>query len=110
MTLTPSYSLRLVSPSLSVVFVEAYGSRVPLKKIAQISVRDARFLEVRCLDDQLRSEVVQAIEKANLNLNPMLESSGKIAINVPKSTRESREKMKKVRKQQNQSSAKKALP
>jgi len=78
------------------VHVSAYESRLPLKQVAQVIVRDARMLEVRCFDPTIEKEVKTAIEVANLGLNPVADGKGKLTIIVPKPTRETREKLKKI--------------
>jgi len=81
---------------LDTVHVSAYESRLPLKQVAQVIVRDARMLEVRCFDPTIEKEVKTAIEVANLGLNPVADGKGKLTIIVPKPTRETREKLKKI--------------
>lgn len=80
------------------VKVEAYGALAALHKVAQVSVRDPRSLIVTVFDHAVIKSVEKAIRNAGLNLNPQLlaEGSGRITVPVPKTTKESREEMKKV--------------
>lgn len=87
------------SPSmLDNVQVEAYGTMTSLQKLAQVTVRDARSLQVSVFDTAITAVVEKAIRGAGLNLNPALESSdaGRITVPVPKATRETRDLLQKV--------------
>lgn len=80
------------------VKVEAYGATTALRKVAQVSVRDARSLIVTVFDNAITKSVEKSIRNAGLNLNPQIATSvsGRITVPVPKPTKESREEMKKV--------------
>lgn len=74
----------------------AYGSRTPLKSLAQVSVRDARTMFITTFDDRTVSAVEKAVRSAGLNLNPIVETDGRLRIPVPKPNNESRKAMKEV--------------
>lgn len=80
------------------VQVEAYGALTSLQQLAQVSVRDARSLQVTVFDSEIATAVERAIRGAGLNLNPAVESgvAGRIAVPIPKATRETRDLLQKV--------------
>lgn len=57
---------------LDTVFIEAWGSKMPLKQVASITVEDARTLRVAPYD----AEQGKAIEKAIISANLGLSASG----------------------------------
>lgn len=59
-------SVNLLDP----VHVEAYGSRMPISQLSNVSVPDARMLTVQVWDKGLVKAVEKAIADANLGLNP----------------------------------------
>jgi ribosome recycling factor len=64
------------------VSVEVYGTHMRLKELANISAPEARQILITPFDPQTAGAIAKGIEKANLNLQPVLES-GAIRINVP---------------------------
>ena len=58
---------------LDSIFVEAYGSSVPLNQVSNISVPEARLITVQVWDETLLSLVESKIRNSDLGLNPMLE-------------------------------------
>ena len=52
------------------VRLEAYGSTVPLRQVANISVPEARLLVVQPWDRSILGDVEKAILRADLGLNP----------------------------------------
>lgn len=67
---------------LDSVSVEVYGSQMRLKELATVSTPEARQLLITPFDPQTAGPISKSIEKANLNLQPMLEGNI-IRINVP---------------------------
>jgi ribosome recycling factor len=63
------------------VTVEAYGSQMRIKELANVTVPEPRQLLISPFDPQTASVIAKGIEKANLNLQPVLEGSV-IRINV----------------------------
>ena len=57
------------------ILVEAYGSEMPLKHIANISVPDARSLLVQPHDKSLIGDVRKAIEKSDLGITPNVDGN-----------------------------------
>ena len=64
------------------VLVEAYGSTMRIKEMANVTTPEPRQILVTPFDPQTASAIAKGIEKANLNLQPMVEGSI-IRINVP---------------------------
>ncbi len=58
---------------LDTVRVEAYGSTMPLNQLATITVPEARLLVVQVFDKNTVGDVVKAIQKADLGLNPAVD-------------------------------------
>lgn len=67
---------------LDKVQVEAYGSKVPLKQVATVSVPEARQILVTPFDPSSLHGIAKGIEAANLGINPLID--GKVVrVNVP---------------------------
>jgi ribosome recycling factor len=64
------------------VSVEAYGSQMRIKELANVTVPEPRQLLISPFDPQTAAAIAKGIEKANLNLQPVLEGQV-IRINVP---------------------------
>lgn len=79
------------------VSVSAYGSQVPLKQAAGVSVEDARTLRVTPYDPALLKDVERAIAAANLGLGTAADSSG-IRVTFPELTGERRAEFVKLAK------------
>ena len=78
------------------VLVEAYGAKVPLMQVGNISVVDARCLTVTAWDKNILKEIEKAIAAAELGVNPVNEGD-KIRITIPQPTEEDRrERVKKL--------------
>jgi ribosome recycling factor len=77
------------------VVVEYYGSQVPVKQTANITVEDARTIVVTPWDKQMVSAVEKAIINAGLGLNPVTAGSV-IRVPLPPMTEERRKDLVKV--------------
>ena len=64
---------RMVTADLDPVTVEAYGSRVPLNQVANMTVPEARMLSVSVWDKSMVGAVERAIRESNLGLNPIID-------------------------------------
>ncbi len=74
------------------VRVEYYGSTVPLRQVANISVPEARLLVVQPWDKKVVGDIEKAILSADLGLNPS--SDGHlIRVPIPPLTEERRKEM-----------------
>jgi ribosome recycling factor len=67
---------------LDSVTVEVYGTQMRLKDMATIATPELRQLLITPFDPQTAGPISKAIEKANLNIQPILEG-GMIRINFP---------------------------
>ncbi len=77
---------------LEYVKVDYYGSSTDLRELAAISVAEATQLVVKPFDPGSKQEIVKAIEKAGLGLNPMVEGSI-LRISVPPPSSERRKQL-----------------
>jgi ribosome recycling factor len=80
---------------LEPVFVDAYGSKMPLNQVASVSVPEPRLLSVSVWDKGLAKAVEKAIRDANLGLNPMADGT-LIRVPIPPLTSERRIELTKV--------------
>ncbi|MFN7102683.1 MAG: ribosome recycling factor [Pseudorhizobium sp.] len=84
------------SPSiLDPVTVEAYGSRVPLNQVANITVPEPRMLGVSIWDKSMVNAVDRAIRESNLGLNPIMDGQN-LRIPLPELNEERRKSLVKV--------------
>jgi ribosome recycling factor len=67
---------------LDSVVVEAWGSQMRLKELATVTAPESRQLLVTPFDPQTTSAIGKGIEKANLNLQPIVEGNV-VRINIP---------------------------
>ena len=79
------------------VGVSAYGSIVPLKQIAQVSVEDARTLRITAFDPSVLKDIERAVSTANLGVGTSADSSG-VRVTFPELTSERRQELVKVAK------------
>jgi ribosome recycling factor len=80
---------------LDSVTVEYYGSRVPLKQVAAISIPEPRTIEVRAWDAGAVDAVEAELRKMDFGSSPS-RNGGVIRINLPPMTEDQRKKMVKV--------------
>ena len=74
------------------IHVEAYGSNVPLKQIANIAIPEARQIVIKPFDPSTIGDIEKAIQKSELGINPS--SDGKvIRLEVPALTEERRKQL-----------------
>jgi len=71
------------------ILVEAYGSKMPIKQLASISVSDARTLLIQPWDKTHSKEIEKAISAANIGISPVNEGA-QLRLTVPQLTEESR--------------------
>jgi len=79
------------------VSVSAYGSLMPLKQVANVSVEDARSLRVQPYDIGTLKDIERAISAANLGIGTVADSSG-IRVTFPDLTTERRQELVKMAK------------
>lgn len=83
---------RATTALIDYVKVDYYGSSTDLKSIAAISVPEPNQLLVKPFDPGIKNDIIKAIEKADLGLNPMSEGA-QIRINVPPPSAERRQQL-----------------
>ena len=86
---------RASTAMLDPVLVDAYGSKMPLNQVSNVSAPEARLLTVTVWDAGLSEAVEKAIREAGLGLNPQAEGTV-IRIPVPDLSEERRKEMVKV--------------
>ena len=80
---------------LDTVSVDAYGSKMPLNQLSNISVPEARLLSVSVWDASIVGSVEKAIRESDLGLNPHVEGTI-IRVPVPELSEDRRKDMVKV--------------
>ena len=80
---------------LDPVIVDAYGSKMPLSQLSNISVPEPRLLSVSVWDASLVTSVEKAIRELGLGLNPQVEGLV-IRVPVPELSEDRRKDMVKV--------------
>ncbi|MCD2185268.1 ribosome recycling factor [Rhizobium sp. TRM96647] len=80
---------------LDPVTVEAYGSRMPLNQVANITVPEPRMLAVSVWDKQMVGAVDRAIRESNLGLNPIVDGQN-LRIPLPELNEERRRSLVKI--------------
>ena len=80
------------------VVVESYGSRVPLKNVASVSIEDPKTLRVSPFDKGQIKEIEKAIVAANLGLSVAVDDLG-VRVIFPQLTTETRQTLVKVLKE-----------
>ena len=84
------------SPALlDTVRVDAYGSKMPLNQLANVSTPEASLLVVQPYDKALLVDIEKAIQTANLGLNPANDGN-LIRVPVPPLTEERRKEYAKL--------------
>jgi len=81
---------RATATLLDSVFVEAWGSRMPLNQVATVSMEDARTLKVNPFDAGQASAIEKGINAADLGVSVLVNASGMRVI-FPDLTGERRE-------------------
>jgi len=77
------------------LMVEAYGTRQSLKGMANISVPDAKTVQIQPWDKSLLSAIEKAIQMSDLNITPANDGVV-IRLNLPPLTEERRRELAKV--------------
>ncbi len=85
------------------VVVEVYGSQMRLKELANVTAPEARMLLVTPFDPQTAGPISKGIEKANLNLQPVLDGHV-VRIPIPPMDESTRKEMVKQGKKRGEES------
>ncbi|KAF9115165.1 hypothetical protein BGX27_008756 [Mortierella sp. AM989] len=80
---------------LDPVMVKVGNKMVPMRDLAQVSIKDAKTLMVNVSDTELITTVEKAIREAGLNLNPIADNKA-VKVPIPKPTKEFRESLTKL--------------
>ena len=80
---------------LDPVTIEAYGSRMPLNQVANITVPEPRMLSVSVWDKTMVGVVDRSIRESNLGLNPIVDGQN-LRIPLPELNEERRKSLVKV--------------
>ena len=80
---------------LDSIYIDAYGSSVPLNQVSNISVPESRLITVQVWDEALLTAVESTIRNSDLGLNPMLEGN-LIRIPIPELSEERRKELAKI--------------
>lgn len=80
------------------ISIESYGSNMPLKNVASVSIEDPKTLRVSPWDKNQIKSIEKAIMAANLGLSVAVDDSG-IRVIFPQLTTESRQSLVKVLKE-----------
>ena len=87
--------IRTGRASLSIldgIFVDAYGSSMPLNQVGTITIPESRLIVIQPWDPQMLPAIEKAIQKSGIGLNPM--GDGKvIRLNIPQLTEERRKEL-----------------
>jgi ribosome recycling factor len=83
---------------LDSITVESYGSRMPIKNIASVTVEDPKTLRVAPWDKNQIKEIENAVMAANLGLSVVSDSDG-VRVIFPMLTTENRTKLAKILKE-----------
>lgn len=80
------------------IFVDAYGSSMPINQVGTITIPESRMIVIQPWDPQMLPAIEKAILKSDIGLNPI--GDGKvIRLNIPQLTEERRKDLvKSVRK------------
>ena len=82
---------------LDTVKVDYYGAETPLNQLANVSVPEARKLQVKPYDKSILSDIEKAIYEANLGLTPN-NTGDMIFISIPELTEDRRKELVKQAK------------
>ncbi len=79
------------------IIVEVYGSQMPVRDVASISIPEARQILLTPFDPQAAGAIAKGIEKSNCGLQPVVEGGG-IRIVVPPMDSDTRKDVCKIAK------------
>jgi ribosome recycling factor len=77
------------------ILVDLYGTKTPIKAIANITVTDPRSIVIQPWDKSSISQIESAIRESDLKLNPV-NSGENVRINLPELTEERRKEFVKI--------------
>ena len=77
------------------VLVEAYGSEMPLRHVANVAVPDARSIVVQPHDKSIAGDIRKALEKSDLGITPSVDGNA-IRLALPQLNEERRKELVKL--------------
>ena len=80
---------------LDAVFVESYGTKMPLEHVATVSTPDARTIIIKPWDKSAIPAIEQGIQRSNIGIQPISEKD-QIRLSIPSLTEERRKEMTKM--------------
>jgi ribosome recycling factor len=83
---------------LDSIMIESYGSRMPIKNVASVSIEDPKTLRVAPWDKNQIKDIETAVMEANLGLSVVSDSDG-VRVIFPMLTTENRTKLAKILKE-----------
>jgi len=83
---------------LDSISIESYGSRMPIKNVAGVTIEDPKTLRIAPWDKNQIKEIESAIMASNLGLSVMSDSDG-VRVIFPMLTTENRTKLVKILKE-----------
>ncbi len=83
---------------LDLIQVDSYGSKMPIKNVASVSIEDPKTLRIAPWDSSLIKEIEKAITAANLGLSLATDEAG-LRVIFPQLTTESRQRLVKTLKE-----------
>jgi ribosome recycling factor len=82
---------------LDLVFVESYGTRVPIQQVGSVSIEDPRTLRIAVWDQSVVKAVEKAISEADLGVSVVADGGG-VRVIFPELTSERRTQLIKLAK------------
>ena len=89
---------RASSSLIDSILVDVYGTKSPIKAVANISIPEPRSILIQPWDKSTLSQIESAIRESDLNLNPV-NTGENIRINLPELTEERRKEFVKIAKE-----------
>lgn len=86
---------RATTSLLDGIKVEYYGSPVPLQQVASVSAPEARLLVIQPWERAVLPEIVKAVQRSDLGLNPV-DDGTVVRLSLPPLTEERRKDLVKV--------------
>ncbi|MBW6431727.1 ribosome recycling factor [Patescibacteria group bacterium] len=86
---------------VSDILVDVYGTKTPLKQIANITVSDAKSIQIQPWDKGNNSQIESALREGSLSLS-VVNTGGTIHVSVPDLTEERRNEYKKLAKEKSE--------
>lgn len=77
------------------IIVSVYGSQLPIKQLATVTVVDPTLITVQCWDKNNSEEISKAIGETDLNVNPSIDGNV-IRVPLPSLSKERREELVKM--------------